>query len=32
MEAAMVGLEAPLMRAWQACGRDEGGGDSRGAA
>jgi hypothetical protein len=21
----MVGLEAPLMVAWQACGRDEGG-------
>jgi hypothetical protein len=27
----MAGLEAPLMVAWQACGRDEGGG-SRGGA
>jgi hypothetical protein len=26
MEVAMAGLEAPLMVAWQACGRDEGGG------
>jgi hypothetical protein len=24
MEAAMVRVEAPLMVAWQACGKDEG--------
>jgi hypothetical protein len=28
----MAGVEAPLMVAWQACGRDEGGGRRRGAA
>jgi hypothetical protein len=26
----MVGVRAALMATWQACGRDEGGGDSRG--
>jgi hypothetical protein len=26
----MAGLEAPLMVAWQACGRDEGGGGGEG--
>jgi hypothetical protein len=29
-EVAMAGLEAPLMVAWQARGRDEGGGRRRG--
>jgi hypothetical protein len=28
----MAGVGAPLMVAWQACGRDEGGGRRRGAA
>jgi hypothetical protein len=32
MEAAMAGIGAPLMVAWQAYGRDEGGGRRRGAA
>jgi hypothetical protein len=32
MEVAMTGVEAPLMMAWQACGRDERGGRRRGAA
>jgi hypothetical protein len=28
----MAGVGAPLMEAWQACGRDEGGGKEEGAA
>jgi hypothetical protein len=31
IEAAMAGVGAPLMMAWQAFGRDEGGGRRRGS-